>query len=188
MFANAYLIIEYNKHKLFYIFSFIFIAISGLFIARVILVSIFLSIIFIFYLNIKKISYSKIIVYLVKIFVSLILIFFIIDYFSLNISSSTLLNQGLELFINYFESGELRTSSTDRVNEMLIFPNDVLNLLFGEGRFSNADGSFYKSTDVGYSRLIFYFGIFGCIIYFLPHFYITKYLKKLKIVNLWSYF
>lgn len=73
-----------------------------------------------------------------------------------------------ELFTNLFEHGRLETKSSNGLEEMLIFPEDIHTIVFGRG-----DMGFWGS-DVGYSRLIFYVGIPGTIFFFLYQFFITK--------------
>ncbi|MDR0789423.1 MAG: hypothetical protein LBO06_01365 [Bacteroidales bacterium] len=75
---------------------------------------------------------------------------------------------GFEMFYTYDKGGELTTTSTDELREMLLIqPDNWKTWLIGDGYFDDPFRPFfyYKDTDVGYFRLIFYFGIFGCIIY-----------------------
>ncbi len=77
-----------------------------------------------------------------------------------------------EGIFNYFERGELSTSSTDRLKTMYVFPETVKTWLVGDGYFSDPRftdpyftgkivGGYYMGTDVGYLRFIFYFGLVG---------------------------
>ena len=73
-------------------------------------------------------------------------------------------NYGFEMFVNYSTEGELRTESSDMVMNMWIWPDNFKTWIIGDALFSTPDGlAYYKSTDIGYCRLIFYFGLIGFI-------------------------
>lgn len=73
-----------------------------------------------------------------------------------------------ELFTNLFEHGRLETKSSNGLEKMLVFPEDLHTILFGRGYTG------FWGSDVGYSRLFFYVGIPGAILYFLYQFFIMK--------------
>ncbi len=84
-----------------------------------------------------------------------------------------------ELFITYFESGELYTSSSAATLEMYRFPESLSTWLVGDGKMvADVGGGYYMGSDVGYIRLIFYFGIIATFIYFLMQFALYKVLIK----------
>lgn len=76
---------------------------------------------------------------------------------------------------NFVENGELSTSSTDKLKTMYVFPESLKTWFIGDGYFSNpkdtdpyyvgkiTKGGYYMASDVGYIRLIFYFGIIGLL-------------------------
>lgn len=79
-----------------------------------------------------------------------------------------------ESFFNLFERGEFSSSSTTTLKGMYVFPDNPKTWIIGDGYFSNPYWSdqtytyihqnirgFYKGTDVGYLRFIFYFGVIG---------------------------
>ncbi len=66
--------------------------------------------------------------------------------------------QSLELFRNIVSHGEFRTLSTDANIDMIIFPNDLMVYLHGDGYFFS-DSGFYKDTDLGWFRMLFYGGL-----------------------------
>lgn len=69
-----------------------------------------------------------------------------------------------EMFINYFDSGSATTASTDAMINMYIFPDSFWSWIIGDGRWIGDNGfGYYMSTDIGYSRLFFYFGMTGFI-------------------------
>lgn len=96
-----------------------------------------------------------------------------------------------QIFYNLIENGEFSTSSTSGTLKMVHFPDDnqIKTWLFGDAKFLNNDGSYYKHTDVGYCRIIYGYGISGLISYFsifLLFIYITK--LKCKYQNVGYYF
>ena len=103
------------------------------------------------------ISPSKLIFSFFTIF---ILIFFLLD------TSSGPLSEAFELYNNYINFGELSSKSTDAISAMQYIPDNFLSWVFGDGRFF-ADAGFYMETDIGFSRIVFFGGIFGLIFYML---------------------
>jgi hypothetical protein len=76
---------------------------------------------------------------------------------------------GFEMFINYFENGELKSESTSSLQEMYVFPSTSQTYIIGDGYYTdpNDSNAYYMGTDVGYLRLIFYFGIMGLLAHIL---------------------
>lgn len=89
---------------------------------------------------------------------------------------------GFEGFFSLWESGEWKVQSNEILFEhMWVFPETLKTWLIGDGYGANPLGDpyytgpdyhgFYKGTDVGYLRFLFYFGIVGT---FFLVFYICK--------------
>ena len=82
---------------------------------------------------------------------------------------------GFEGFFALAEEGRWRTGSNDQLADMYVFPDNPETWLIGDGYFGNPEGDlnylgdtyggYYKNTDVGYLRFIFFFGIIGLIIF-----------------------
>lgn len=79
-----------------------------------------------------------------------------------------------EGFFSLVEKGHWETTSTDRLQTMVVFPETLHTWIIGDGYFMNSrydenylgdatDEGYYMGTDVGYLRFIFYFGIVGLI-------------------------
>lgn len=77
-----------------------------------------------------------------------------------------------EGFFSLVETGRWETKSNNILANMFIFPDNIKTWLIGDGYFDNpiftdkyyvGDNftGFYKDTDVGYCRFIFYFGLLG---------------------------
>lgn len=154
------------KNRLIYILSFITIVIAGIMTARTFFVVIPLGL-FLFCI-IEKGNFKKLIINIIpKTLIIVIILFTIstlyIDMFDLEKTY----NFVFEMYINYQETGELTTGSTDVMKSMYVFPETVKTWIIGDGRMVNKDNSYYMHTDVGYTRLIFYFGVIFTIIYLL---------------------
>ena len=92
-------------------------------------------------------------------------------------------NFAFELFIKYQNNGEVSSSSTDQLIDMYsILPSSLKTWIIGDGLWNDPKSShYYMSTDIGYMRLIFYFGIIGLSMFMLFQYYSIKYaIKKNK--------
>lgn len=95
--------------------------------------------------------------------------------FSFLANMKQVLNFGFELFINIAEKGSVETSSTDTLMTMFILPDSGKTWLIGDGLWSTNNGmSYYMNTDVGYSRLIYYFGTLGFFTFFIYQLVLIK--------------
>ena len=80
---------------------------------------------------------------------------------------------GFEGFFSLAETGRWETNSNDRLSDMFVLPDNPKTWIIGDGYFDNPYSDpnfngdnpteFYKGTDVGYLRFIFYFGVIGLI-------------------------
>lgn len=82
---------------------------------------------------------------------------------------------GFEGFFSLVETGHWQTGSNDiLLNHMVVFPDNYKTWIIGDGYCSNPSEwdpfytgkkyhGFYKGTDIGYLRYIFYFGILGAL-------------------------
>ncbi len=75
---------------------------------------------------------------------------------------------GFEAFINLSENGNLSTKSSDGLQEehLKILPESIKTYLIGDSRWMDGE-HYYKGSDVGYTRLLFFFGIGGIILFLL---------------------
>jgi hypothetical protein len=86
---------------------------------------------------------------------------------------NALFRHAFELFINLIQTGEFVTESSDATMRMFIIPNNIKTFLIGDGLFYYPNGRYYMYTDVGYSRLFYYYGFVGSILFFLPQILIS---------------
>ncbi len=79
---------------------------------------------------------------------------------------------GFEGFFSLVEEGRWDVHSNEILKNMYVFPDNTKTWLIGDGYFENPNsaepyyvgpnwGGYYKGTDVGYLRFIYYFGIIG---------------------------
>ena len=84
-----------------------------------------------------------------------------------------LFNFGFEAFVKYKDTGSFSTSSTDGMMRLYKFPSIWETWLWGDARYEAGKG-YYMNTDIGYCRLIFYFGLIGLITYMYFEYYILR--------------
>ena len=80
---------------------------------------------------------------------------------------------GFEGFFNFFGSGSFETHSTNTLQTMYVFPENLKTWIIGDGLFFDG-GHTYMWTDVGYLRFIFYFGLVGLTSFILLYVYMTR--------------
>jgi hypothetical protein len=80
------------------------------------------------------------------------------------------LSHVFELWNYYLINGTLGTTSTDVIARMVYMPSEIGTWIIGDGKFFD-DTGFYKSTDIGFSRIIFFGGIIGFIFYVMVFFW-----------------
>ncbi|MDR1725962.1 MAG: hypothetical protein LBR28_06205 [Bacteroidales bacterium] len=163
-----------SKLLLLYIFIFIFITVIGSMISRTTVIGTVASIIYLLIFNIKKIMR-----YVKQIIIGTALVLFIYLVAlppSIKIAFSTYFEYGFEMLFSLQEEGEMKTESTDDLLGMLetTYPKGLKTYAIGDGYWENPlkKYAYYKNTDIGYYRLIWYFGIFGCISYVIYQFII----------------
>lgn len=128
----------------------------GLFIART---TIFGLIGFIFLLSNEPTTRKRIWKLICICIITLPLFFIILD---IIFHDNPTLHFAFELIYNIIDGKGIETESSNSLSYQYIFPDTLKTWLIGDGIwiFKNA---YYMHTDVGYSRLIFFWGIIGCI-------------------------
>jgi len=159
--------IKWVKNRLLYGLVVSIIIVGGLLTGRTFFVALILGLVMIMILNSRSIT--KLISLNIKVlFATIVFLPFIYYVALITIDTSrveTITNYVFELFINLSEEGELSTTSTDATLSMYKFPESTRTWLLGDGQMLNDDNSYYMRTDVGYIRLIFYFGLPSTIIF-----------------------
>ncbi len=86
-----------------------------------------------------------------------------------------------ELINNFFETGNIETSSSQKtVNMWNILPNSFETWFIGDAKYVAEEGGYYMHTDVGYMRIVFYGGIVGLILYLLFTYLLTRRIYRLN--------
>lgn len=150
-----------TSNKIVYILSLSIIFIGGMLTGRSFLIAIILGVLMITILKSK--TFFGFILQNIKLsIISLPALFFVYLVLSSIINASQferVFNYVFSLFVNYFSGDGFQSSSTNAQLEMYVFPNSILTWLFGDGRMVSLDGGYYMGSDIGYIRLIFYFGL-----------------------------
>ena len=191
-FATVLLIIGYlltekkvtqnSKLMYMYIFSFLFILIVGSMVGRTASVGGGMALLYMFWKNKETIfSFQRQKFLLIFLLVVVVGIGVTINFYNHNAAFKENVRFAFEGFFNWWETGEWKTTSTTRWKTMFVWPDNIKTWLIGDGYFDGPSGidpnyvgpanfGFYKWTDIGYLRFIFYFGLLGLvtfIIYFI---------------------
>lgn len=164
------------RQQIFYYFSYIFITIVGMMMARTALVGAGIGLAMIGLSLVKK--PKDLIKTIFLVLLVLAGIFYIITRFFSDFAAEleTLFEFAFEMFFNLSDSGSMSTGSTDTLMTMWdIVPRTFKSWIIGDAKWNGAYG-YYMNTDVGYLRNIWYFGIIGMAA--LTYYYY----KTLKIV------
>ena len=158
-----------------YAIIFLVIFVLGMMMARTTIIGFLLAIIILFWPNGKKnklssVNRSKFLLYILIISIIVIIVVFYM-FPELKESFELAFNFGFEMFINYFDSGRFESISTNKLEEMYVWPSSVKTYIIGDGLYTDViNGTYYMKTDVGFLRLIYYFGIIGMLSYFIFQF------------------
>lgn len=93
--------------------------------------------------------------------------------------NSLVLQWAMEAITSILNTGEISSSSYDKLQKMYFVPK-IRTLLFGDGQYSGSGGGYYMNTDVGLMRNILYFGVCGTFILYLNVVWGTLQLKISK--------
>lgn len=174
-------VIKNAKLMYMYIFSFLFILVVGSMVGRTTSVGGGIALLYLLWKNKESLFSPKnqkfLIIFLLVMAVGISIAVY---YYNNNIAFKENIRFAFEGFFNWWETGEWETTSTNKWQTMFIWPDNMKTWMIGDGYFdgpSNIDPyyvgpanyGFYKWTDIGYLRFIFYFGMIGLltfIIYF----------------------
>lgn len=161
------------KSKLFlYIWAFIIISVIGNMIGRTTTVGMLIAIVyFIFGSTIFMANPDRYRIWLWILSILILNVLFLIyGYYNIPELYENL-RFGFEGFFSLVEKGRWEVHSNEMLSQGYIFPDNIKTWLIGDGFFgtTNIDPyytgtnwiGFYKGSDVGYSRFLFYFGLCG---------------------------
>ena len=169
------------KKKVIYYISIILICFAGILSARTFFLILLLSYCYLIYLHYKR-SGLKSVIYMNVALAGIVSLIILCTIPLSDSEYANTFNWAFEWYNNLSETGELRTASSDTLSTMYIFPNSIKTWLFGDGKFSLPNGSFYMHTDVGYLRNLFYGGILGTLLC-----YLIQYLYRRQICSICPY-
>lgn len=175
---------RYERFIFLYLVAFVFISVVGNMMARTTIVGVLIALSYLILksgvlsMSLRKDS-ARIWTYLVG---ALCVAVPIITYlYSNNQQFHDNIRFGFEGFFSIVETGKWETNSNNILKNMVIFPDNWKTWIIGDGYFDNPTyrdpyyvgaphGGFYKNTDIGYLRFLFYFGLVGLfsfVIYFV---------------------
>lgn len=82
-----------------------------------------------------------------------------------------------EPILNYNENENFSSTSSDHLIKDMLFSIDEDTFLLGDGKYTGPSG-YYMKTDIGFMRLILYFGIFGVILTYYIDLLVVNKIKK----------
>lgn len=164
---------------IFYIISFFLIGVVGIIMSRTTMIGAGISLFMLFYKQDRK-QVFKAIRLVVLTFIVIILALFMFP-IKLSSESEAMLQYGFELFYNYSNSGSMESPSTNRMFEMYeTYPTDIKTWIIGDAMYSNPSGGYYMNIDIGYLRLLFYFGIIGTLAIIMYHYRMYKLMARIS--------
>lgn len=165
-----------NFKLLYYVASFAIITVVGSMVARTTYVGVGLAALYVVFTTeySSKVTVNTLRKFVIVVATILVSVTVCIYYYHHNANFHHLIRFAFESFFNLFEQGEFTSASTNTLKSMYVFPDNSKTWIIGDGYFSNPYWSdwtytyidqnkrgFYKGTDVGYLRFIFYFGVIG---------------------------
>lgn len=162
-----------------YIFSFLFILVIGSMVGRTTGVGGGIALLYLLWKNKESLFSPKnqkfLIIFLLVMAVGICIAVY---YYNNNIAFREDIRFAFEGFFNWWETGEWETTSTNRWQTMFIWPDNAKTWLIGDGYFDGpsdidpyyvgpANFGYYKWTDIGYLRFIFYFGLVGLVTFII---------------------
>lgn len=155
------------------VIAYVVIVVIGNMIARTTIVGVLLSLIYaVFVFRPTRVSYGFL--YLMRVVLLVMLIAIPLSVYLYNNSPQfhQLSRFAFEGFFSLAETGDWEVGSNERLKTMIVFPDNVKTWIIGDGYFANPYdtdplyvgpyiGGYYKGTDIGYLRFIFYFGLIG---------------------------
>lgn len=179
-----YLMSRISKNKsiykaISYIVAFFIIAIVGNMISRTTTVGVIVALCYFIFLLLRN-QYNSVVKlrYISILFVGILVCLLpILCYlYQVNTSFHDNIRFAFEGFFSLAEKGKWEVHSNEMLKDMYIFPDNLKTWIVGDGYFDNpyfadkyytgpAWAGYYKGTDVGYLRFIYYFGLIGLFVF-----------------------
>ena len=177
--ANKKRQLQETKTMMCYFAAFVFILIVGSMVARTTGIGAIISLVYLMWVNRSNIFKKEERRLLLILGAFVVIGFFISSYlYQTNPAFKENIRFAFEGFFNWWETGEWETTSTNRWQTMILWPDNMKTWMIGDGYFDGpsdtdpyyvgpANPGFYKWTDIGYLRFIYYFGLIGLVIFML---------------------
>ena len=105
-------------------------------------------------------------------FMILLLVPYFVNKYNTDVNFQKDMRFAFEGFFSLIEKGKWDVGSNTQLKNMIVFPDNFKTWIIGDGYFDNPihtdpyyvgeiTGGYYKGTDVGYLRFIFYMGLTG---------------------------
>lgn len=162
-----------------YVLAFIIIAVIGNMIGRTATVGIGFALIYLVIATIlRKEKGACASAWRAFVIVLLVTVPAIVYLYNTNYSIHENLRFGFEGFFSLWEQGKWETKSNNMLQHMVVFPEEFKTWIIGDGYFDGPSETdyyytgpvnygFYKHTDIGYLRFIFYFGLVGTVAFII---------------------
>ena len=163
-----------SKVLILYSISFLIIAVIGNMISRSSVIGVGLSLVLISFLYLRdgKITLNIPYLAITAILFAGILVL-VMHFYNTNPAFRSNLRFGFEGFFSLAEKGRWEVTSNNILKNMVVWPETMKTWIIGDGYCDNPAsdpnflgeiiGGYYKGTDIGYLRFIFYFGVPGML-------------------------
>ena len=160
---------------LFFYLVFFFILVVGNMIGRTTIVGVGVGIVYLLFLSLRqmrRIEQRYVNMWSRTFLILLVFIPIIVYFYQTNPRLRSNFRFGFEGFVSFIEKGDFNYSSNETLQTMYVWPDNIKTWTIGDAYFDNPAGAdpyftgevtegFYKNSDVGYVRFIFYFGLIG---------------------------
>jgi hypothetical protein len=164
------------KLNVLYYLAFVYITVVGLMMSRTTLIGASIGLLLILFSRLKSIK--AVFKFIISTAATCVVIMIIVHLLPSNLYKGLddISRFGFEMFINYEEKGSLNTVSTDHMfKDMYVFPTNTKTWLIGDALWADPLGNgYYMHTDIGYCKMIFYFGVIGMLFFFLFEYLFIK--------------
>ncbi|UIR56001.1 hypothetical protein LZQ00_17270 [Sphingobacterium sp. SRCM116780] len=161
----------------FYAISFLIIAVVGNMISRTTSIGMAIALFYLFYstgiisFSIRAKNFRLWRVLLSATAIGLVLVSY---FYQTNRNVYKLFRFAFEGFFKWVETGKWETDSTNTLQSMWVYPDNLKTWIIGDGYFNDPiTHGFYMQTDVGYLRFIFYCGLIGLTVFMLYFVYLS---------------
>lgn len=178
-----------NRGMFLYILAILFIVVVGDMISRSTVIGLSLALVLLAY----AVFFQRGNLSLVRIVAAIVAVVVVtcVYLYNTDVNFQNNLRFGFEGFFSLAETNEWKSNSNDILKSMIVWPDNLKTWIIGDGYINNpADSNmstfdpyyvgpsfhgFYKGTDIGYLRYLFYFGIIGLGTFMLFFINVCKY-------------